>query len=131
MIWLVVFCSWQTTKTAMAFSVTPATRYSRGMTLSHLYMANPKQHKKEQEEKHEAIECFIVNFFEVQEEDAVPHVVCTAHPEEYAWYNGIDRDAMKETDGILEGALECVEGASPRGHPEWECRTTLTESCWQ
>ena len=85
----------------------------------------------QQQDQEAALECFIVNFFEVEEEGATPHVVCTSQPEEYAWFNGIDREAMKETDGILQGALECVEGASPRGFPEWECRTTTEEDSWQ
>ena len=114
------------TKTmTMAFS---ATRLGRNKALPRLFMSVKQQ---DQGSKEEAIECFIVNFFEVEEEGAAPHVVCTSQPEEYAWFNGIDRQAMKETDGILEGALECVEGASPRGYPEWECSSTLTESSWQ
>ena len=53
--------------------------------------------------------------------DAKPTVVCTAEPEEYAWFNGIDEKKMRPTDGTETGATECIEGASPRGTPEWEC----------
>ena len=91
-------------------------------------------HQQQQAQAQDAmIECFIVNYFDMQEGLATtPHVVCTSQPDEYAWYHGIDRATMmKKTDGILQGALECVEGASPRGIPEWECRTTLQESSWQ
>ena len=50
-----------------------------------------------------------------------PTVVCTSEPEEYAWYNGLNENQMKPTDGTDTGATECIEGASPRGTPEWEC----------
>ena len=51
-----------------------------------------------------------------------PRVVCTTDPDEYAWFNGIDVEKMTPTDGTeITGAMECVEGASPRGTPEWEC----------
>ena len=53
--------------------------------------------------------------------DAKPTVVCTAEPEEYAWFNGIDEKKLRPTDGTETGATECIEGASPRGTPEWEC----------
>ena len=53
--------------------------------------------------------------------DAKATVVCTAEPEEYAWFNGIDEKKMRPTDGSETGATECIEGASPRGTPEWEC----------
>ena len=53
--------------------------------------------------------------------DAKATVVCTAEPEEYAWFNGIDEKKMRPTDGSETGATECIEGASPRGSPEWEC----------
>lgn len=50
-----------------------------------------------------------------------PRVVCTSEPEEYAWFNGIDPNHLIPTDGTETGSMECVEGASPRGIPEWEC----------
>lgn len=79
----------------------------------------------------QAIQCFIVNAFEVEEEGATPEIVCTPEPEEYAWFNGLDRNAMKVTNGETEDSLECVEGASPRGVPEWECRKAGEEKTWQ
>eukprot|EP00978_Attheya_sp_CCMP212_P013553 scaffold34015_cov54-Attheya_sp.AAC.4 len=66
------------------------------------------------------IECFVVND-ETEGQD--PQVVCTSEPEEYAWFNGIKPSEMKPTDGVAqEGFNECVEGASPKGTPEWECK---------
>ena len=51
-----------------------------------------------------------------------PTVVCTNDPEEFAWFNGLDVEDLIPTDaGTSEQALECHEGASPRGIPEWEC----------
>ena len=41
--------------------------------------------------------------------------------QQYAWFNGIDPKAMRETDGVVEGAESCVEGENYRGKPEWEC----------
>jgi hypothetical protein len=40
---------------------------------------------------------------------------------QYAWFNGIDPKNMRETDGAVEGAENCVQGESFRGKPEWEC----------
>jgi len=66
------------------------------------------------------IECFVVNDATEGED---PQVVCTSEPEEYAWFNGIKPSEMKSTDGAAqEGFNECVEGASPKGTPEWECK---------
>lgn len=117
----------------MAFSVSFAAH--KAQQQSRLYMSSvqheQQQQEQQQDQEEEAIACFIVNFFEVEEEGAEPHVVCTSQPDEYAWFNGIERHYMVETDGMLEGALECVEGASPRGFPEWECKTTHEESSWQ
>lgn len=80
-----------------------------------------------------AIQCFIVNTFEVEEEGAEPQIVCTPEPDDYAWFNGLARDEMKETNGeSSEGFLECIEGASPRGIPEWECKKNVVEEkAWQ
>ena len=78
------------------------------------------------------IQCFIVNAFEVDEEGAFPEVVCTPEPDEYAWFNGLSRESMRPADGINEGSLECVEGYSPRGVPEWECTKKITDEVpWQ
>jgi hypothetical protein len=74
-----------------------------------------------------AIQCYVVNEFEVVEEGVEPDIVCTPEPDDYAWFNGLDRNAMKVTDGESEDSLECVEGASPRGVPEWECKKAVEE----
>jgi hypothetical protein len=68
------------------------------------------------------VECFLVNDEDVVKNGATPGVVCTSEPDEFAWFNGLDSLALLPTDGMSEDALECVEGASPRGIPEWECR---------
>ncbi len=79
-----------------------------------------------------ALQCFIVNAFEVEEEGATPEIVCTPEPDDYAWFNGLDRESMSPADGKYEDFLECVEGASPRGVPEWECKKkTMDEKSWQ
>ena len=70
----------------------------------------------------EPVECFVVNNEMVETEGEKPQVVCTSEPEEFAWFNGIERNAMRPTDGTEEEAEECVEGASPKGTPEWECK---------
>eukprot|EP00547_Thalassionema_nitzschioides_P007376 CAMPEP_0194200720 /NCGR_PEP_ID=MMETSP0156-20130528/1206_1 /TAXON_ID=33649 /ORGANISM="Thalassionema nitzschioides, Strain L26-B" /LENGTH=112 /DNA_ID=CAMNT_0038925753 /DNA_START=87 /DNA_END=425 /DNA_ORIENTATION=- len=64
----------------------------------------------------EPIECYVTN-----NGDEKQKVVCTSDPEGYAWFNGIDPEKMKPTDGTSEGTTECVEGYSPKGIPEWEC----------
>jgi hypothetical protein len=60
-----------------------------------------------------------------QDEMSIPQIVCTSNPEEYAWFHGIDQDRMVFTDGIHNQALQCVEGESPRGVPEWECESVF------
>ena len=70
------------------------------------------------------MQCFIVNqdLLDEEMEGHFPEVVCTTAPEEYAWFNGIDAEALVPTDGqVVEGTVECVEGHSPRGNPVWEC----------
>lgn len=69
-----------------------------------------------------SIECFVIHENTPEENEKV--IICTSEPDEYAWFNGIDRDAMKPaTDRDYNASLsECVEGASPRGIPEWECK---------
>jgi hypothetical protein len=67
------------------------------------------------------VECYLVMDDEVKEEGSTPGVVCTPEPEDFAWFNGLDPEDLVPTDGIVDGAVECVEGASPRGVPEWEC----------
>ena len=70
----------------------------------------------------EVVQCYLIENEDDEEEDEKPSVVCTSEPEEYAWFNGIDEKKMKPTDGTETGATECVEGASPRGTAEWECK---------
>ena len=69
-----------------------------------------------------AIECFLVTDQAVVAEGDPPKIVCTSDPDEYAWFNGIDPKKLHKTDVVSEFATECVEGASPRGIPEWECQ---------
>jgi hypothetical protein len=62
---------------------------------------------------------------EQQQQPMIPQIVCTSNPEEYAWYYGIDEEQMVLTDCIHDAALQCVEGESPRGVPEWECESAF------
>lgn len=68
------------------------------------------------------IECYLVTDQAVVAEGEPPKIVCTSEPEEYAWFNGIDPKKLHKTDVVSELSTECVEGASPRGIPEWECK---------
>ena len=68
------------------------------------------------------IECYLVTDEAVLAEGEPPKIVCTSEPEDYAWFNGIDPQKLTKTDTVSELATECVEGASPRGIPEWECK---------
>lgn len=63
------------------------------------------------------VACFIVDG------NPAGQVVCTEAPGEYAWYEGIDASSMEKVDtGLLvEGHMECKEGASYRGTPVWDC----------
>jgi hypothetical protein len=85
----------------------------------------------DEQAQEQAIQCFIVNAFEVEEEGADPEIVCTPDPDDYAWFNGLDRDAMKDATGESDNFLECVEGASPRGVPEWECKKAADEGSFE
>lgn len=67
------------------------------------------------------VTCFVVNDEEIVTEGEKPHVVCTAEPDDYAWFNGVDPKAMREARGEENDAEECVAGESFRGEPEWEC----------
>mmetsp|Transcript_1676 Transcript_1676/g.3584 ORF Transcript_1676/g.3584 Transcript_1676/m.3584 type:complete len:121 (+) Transcript_1676:132-494(+) len=67
------------------------------------------------------VTCYVTNDEEVVTEGEKPHVVCTSEPDDFAWFNGVDPNAMRETDGETEGAENCVEGESYKGKPEWEC----------
>ena len=69
------------------------------------------------------VECFIVNYDMVEEEGETPEVVCTSQPDEFAWFNGLERNDLKSTESIKDEAFkECIEGSSPTGVPEWECK---------
>ncbi len=68
------------------------------------------------------IECYLVTDQAVVAEGDPPKIVCTSEPEEYAWFNGIDPKKLHKTNAVSELSTECVEGASPRGIPEWECK---------
>lgn len=77
------------------------------------------------------IECYLILDNQTENEDAeetlkpespFQKVVCTSAPKEYAWFNGIDEENMVLLKNEIVASLECVEGASPRGIPEWECR---------
>jgi len=71
----------------------------------------------------ENIHCYVTNDDELSlGKDDKPEIVCTSEPEDYAWFNGIDPNKMRETDGTEEGTEECVEGYSHKGTPEWECK---------
>ncbi|KAL7502173.1 hypothetical protein ACHAWX_000479 [Stephanocyclus meneghinianus] len=72
------------------------------------------------------VACYIVNEEEIIADGEKPHVVCTSEPEEaslfiYAWFNGIDPKRMIMTEDGIEGVVECKEGESYKGKPEWEC----------
>jgi hypothetical protein len=84
-------------------------------------------------EDKKAIQCFIVNAFEVEEEGVEPEIVCTPEPDDYAWFNGLERENMKPANTVTASGdfLECKEGAAPRGVPEWECKKKkVEESSW-
>ena len=82
--------------------------------------------KEDEESASHNVECFVVGGGDLVGDDGEkPEVVCTSHPEEYAWLNGIDPKAMKPTDGMEEGSLECVEGHPTRGGvDEYECKSS-------
>mmetsp|Transcript_11547 Transcript_11547/g.16566 ORF Transcript_11547/g.16566 Transcript_11547/m.16566 type:complete len:134 (+) Transcript_11547:51-452(+) len=74
-----------------------------------------------QAEDTDDVTCFIVNDEEIITEKEKPHVVCTSEPDDYAWFNGVDPENMREVDGVVEGVENCVQGESFKGKPEWEC----------
>jgi hypothetical protein len=127
---LIMYALFMLSGTATAFFVIPTT--PRAMTTfvslrirqPHVSSSSdPASDDGEQQQQH-PIECFVVNDLELQMgEDELPLVVCTSEPEEYAWFNGIERDVMRPaTEKDAELTTECVEGASPRGIEEWECK---------
>mmetsp|Transcript_20850 Transcript_20850/g.60696 ORF Transcript_20850/g.60696 Transcript_20850/m.60696 type:complete len:118 (-) Transcript_20850:443-796(-) len=66
------------------------------------------------------IECYITNEEGVLIDGEKPDVICTSDPEEYAWMEGVDPKKLVKTEGVAD-TTECVEGASPKGTPEWHC----------
>ena len=71
------------------------------------------------------IQCFLIQTDDDKDVVLTPQIVCTPNPEEYAWFNGLDKDQLVPTDGIHDEALQCVEYESPRGVPEWECESAF------
>lgn len=108
-----LFLACRLATTEAFFAVTP---------LSRLHLTQRFAEEEVSVNEKEPIECYVVNDASVVIEGEAPVVVCTSEPEEYAWFNGLDPKAMRPTDGVEEGGVECVEGASPRGIPEWECK---------
>jgi len=101
-----------------AFQVLPINGHQRVAMASSL-----KSEPKADQEVDKAVECYITNAKDLYLGDGEkPEVVCTSEPEEYAWFNGLDPKELVPTEGMDSGSLECVEGASPKGTPEWECK---------
>lgn len=90
------------------------------------------QHQHQQRQRHvqkdkdgNGIQCYIVNYEEMQSEGAAPEVHCILDVEEFCWYNGLEVDDLVPTEDLPSLAVdfnECAEGASHRGNPEWECK---------
>lgn len=106
-----------------AFVVVTNHRPTAGSSSSRFVSSQDLQQEQE-------MQCFIVNFDMVEEDGEIPEVFCTSEPEEFAWFHGKNMKDLKPTDIIKEEAFEeCVEGASPRGLPEWECK--VLDEDWQ
>lgn len=104
---------------AHSFStVTPFIARSSSRTTSGV----PSLHLAAEADDDDDVTCFIVNDEDIILDEAKPEVVCTSEPDDYAWFEGIERKKMRETDGTESGAEECVETASYKGKPEWECK---------
>ena len=95
-----------------------------------LHMSGETHFNVEAASNTEDVQCYLIENDDDDDQDdessgdlasAKPTVVCTSEPKEHAWYNGLDENQMKPTDGTDSGATQCIEGASPRGTPEWEC----------
>mmetsp|Transcript_70116 Transcript_70116/g.106026 ORF Transcript_70116/g.106026 Transcript_70116/m.106026 type:complete len:148 (+) Transcript_70116:94-537(+) len=129
---------------ARAFQPLPMTQHaastSSSSTTSLFYNEDPERsnhrvstspkNKQHRQSSEPPMECYLVEEDDEEVDDfesenslayQKPRVVCTTAPDEYAWFNGIDPERLIPTDATETGALECVEGASPRGIPEWEC----------
>jgi len=111
-------------------------RFSKLRSFLQAHLTNRKTNKKNKQEQeqeqnnNDTIQCYIVNYDAFENEGAAPEVMCTANPEEFAWYHGLDVDEMVNTNDMPSIHLdfsECVEGASHRGTPEWECQQALPE----
>jgi hypothetical protein len=126
---LIIYSLFMLLGTAAAFVIptTPraTTRFAFALRIHQPHASDPAASEGEQR----PIECFVVNDLEIKMgEEEVPLVVCTSEPDEYAWFNGIDRAAMRPaTEKDAELTTECVEGASPMGIEEWECRASSEE----
>lgn len=79
-------------------------------------------------------ECFLViddDDNEQNDTDTQPTVVCTNTPADYAWFHGLDEDALVPLDShhdadhssavATASLLECTETEDHRGFPSWEC----------
>mmetsp|Transcript_4292 Transcript_4292/g.12108 ORF Transcript_4292/g.12108 Transcript_4292/m.12108 type:complete len:137 (-) Transcript_4292:185-595(-) len=107
----------------------PSTNAGRTNNVVRLYMSGEPHFDVEAASNTEEVQCYLIENDDDEQDDESSGaladdkstIVCTSEPEEYAWYNGIDEKKMIPTDGTESGATECIEGASPRGTPEWEC----------
>lgn len=94
-----------------------------------LHMSGETHFNAETASNTDDVQCYLIEDKEDDQDgessgdltSAKPTVVCTSEPEAYAWFNGLNENQMKPTDGTDSEATECIEGASPRGTPEWEC----------
>ena len=101
----------------------------RNTKIGPLFMSGETHFNVEAASNTEDVQCYLIEEDDENQDgesggdlaSEKPTVVCTSEPEEYAWYNGLNENQMKPTDGTDTGATECIEGASPRGTPEWEC----------
>jgi len=98
-----------------------ANKFARFLSFLNGDETDTKETTNSQDE--EAIQCFIVNYGQVENEGATPEVHCTSNVEEFTWFHGYDLDDLVNTQDFPSLLLtECVDGASPRGLPEWECK---------
>lgn len=116
-----------------AFVTTMRTAKTTGSTTTTLFYSVHDEHKP--------LQCFLI--LNDNNSDSVPTMIWTPNPDEYAWFNGIDRKNMVEVTnqqvGWSSGAsttntsllynpfdgLQCVERESPRGVSEWECEAAF------
>jgi hypothetical protein len=120
-----VLCLWLITLDAVVgFAVRPGVHRGIMTTFCSLQSSTTSSMEEQQHIKMYDLptQCYIVNQELVETEGEQPEIVCTSAPEDYAWFNGLDVEALVPVDGTSTEALECAEGASPRGIPEWECK---------